>query len=81
MRRLKKVITIVFGTVLIMLGIAGLILPILNGTILLLLGLILISFESPYIEFHLNKIAHNNSMIGGWYEKLLKFMKRLFHRG
>jgi hypothetical protein len=48
--------------------------------IFLLLGLILISFESKYVEYHLSKLAHRSAFSGRWYEKLLAFMNRLFRR-
>ncbi len=80
MQKIKKLIHIFLGIALVLLGVVGLVLPILNGIIFLLLGFILLSFESPYIEFHLSKLAHKNITIGSWYEKLLIFMKRLFGR-
>lgn len=80
MMKLKKLVHILLGTLLIFIGVAGLILPILNGTILLLLGLILLSFESKYVEYHLSRLAHKNSIVGEWYEKVLKFMKRIFDK-
>ena len=80
MQKFKKLTHILLGVFLILLGVAGLVLPILNGIILLLLGFILLSFESKYVEYHLNKLAHKNTLIGTWYEKLLRFMKKLFGR-
>ncbi len=80
MRQIKRLIHLLVGIVLVLLGLAGLVLPILNGTILLLLGLIIISFESPYVEYHLSRLAHKNTFIGGWYEKLLTFMNKMFRR-
>lgn len=78
MQKIRKLTHILLGVFLILLGIAGLVLPILNGIILLLLGFILLSFESTYVEHHLNKFAHKNTLVGTWYEKLLRFMKKLF---
>jgi uncharacterized protein len=80
MQKIKSAIHLLLGLFLILLGIAGLILPILNGMIFLLLGLILISFESKYVEYHLSKLAHRSAFSGRWYEKLLAFMNRLFRR-
>lgn len=78
MHRIKKLIHLVLGILLIAIGVAGLVLPLLNGTLLLLLGFILLSFESKYVEEKLNKLAHKNTRIGEWYEKLARFMKRTF---
>lgn len=78
MHKLKKIIHLLLGTMLVLLGVAGLVLPILNGTILLLIGFILLSFESKYVEYHLNKLAHKNTTTGEWYEKLQKWMRKIF---
>lgn len=68
----------ILGTFLVILGVAGLVLPILNGTVLLLLGFILLSFESKYVEYHLNKLAHKNALTGEWYEKLNTWLRKVF---
>lgn len=78
MHNLKKLLHIVLGLSMITLGVAGLVLPVLNGTLFLLLGLILLSFESTYIEKHLHALARKNKRIDTGYEKLLTFMKKLF---
>lgn len=78
MHSLKKSFHIILALVLIFIGIAGMILPILDGFTFFLLGLILLSFESPYVEAHLHKIAHKNSVIGAWYEKLNTWMRKVF---
>lgn len=78
MHNLKKLLHIVLGISLIVLGIAGLVLPVLNGTLFLLLGLILLSFESTYIEKHLHALAKKNRRVDTGYEKLLAYMKKLF---
>jgi uncharacterized protein len=80
MHRLKKLFHLVLGIILIALGLAGLILPVLNGTILLVLGFILLSFESTYVEYHLHRIAHKNTKVGEWYEKLRTWMRRVFRQ-
>lgn len=80
MNRAKKLLHVSLGLFLILVGIAGLILPILNGLIPLLLGLILLSFESPYIEDRLAKAARKSKLTGDWYEKLDRWMRKLFRR-
>jgi uncharacterized protein len=78
MHRLKKLFHLILGTLLLLLGVVGLVLPILNGVLFLLLGFILLSFESTYVERHLNKIAHKNTTVGIWYDKLDTWMKKVF---
>jgi uncharacterized membrane protein YbaN (DUF454 family) len=78
MHRLKKIFHIAVGLTLIFVGIAGLVLPILDGVIFLLLGFILLSFESPYVEYHLSKLAHKSATLGSWYEKLNTWMRKVF---
>ena len=78
MPRIKKILHIGLAIILIAIGIAGLVLPILDGVIFLLLGFILLSFESTYIEEHLNRIAKKNKRIDLWYEKLNTWMRKNF---
>ncbi|MBT3538622.1 hypothetical protein HOF40_02325 [Candidatus Parcubacteria bacterium] len=47
---LRKVVTIVFGTALVISGIAGLILPILPGIILIFAGLALLARHSERVR-------------------------------
>ncbi len=78
MTKIKNLIHIIIGIILIIIGIVGLVLPILNGIIFLLLGAILISFQSPYVEQGLNKIASKNTHLAHWYEKLNSFIRKIF---
>lgn len=78
MHKAKKLLHVILGILLILLGITGLVLPVLNGTLLLLLGFILLSFESPYVEQHLRKLAEKNRLTKEWHEKLTTFMKKHF---
>jgi uncharacterized membrane protein YbaN (DUF454 family) len=58
----------------------GLVLPILNGILFLVLGLIILSFESPYIEEKLERFSKKNKHTREWYEKLHKFIKKLLRK-
>lgn len=80
MKHIKKTFHIFIGLFLLLVGIAGLVLPILNGVVFLLLGLIILSFESPYLEKHLEAYSKKNKHIHHWYEKLNQLMKKLFRR-
>lgn len=78
MPQIKKTLHVTLALLLILLGMAGLILPLLNGILFLLLGFILLSFESPYTEERLTRIAHRYNMTGNLYDKLYAWMKKLF---
>lgn len=78
MKSAKRTLYIVIALLLITVGIFGLVLPILNGVLFLLLGFILLSFESSYIHYHLQKIASKNDTINAWYKKLDSWMRRVF---
>ncbi len=78
MTQAKRIAYILIACFLIIIGLAGIVLPILNGLIFILLGLILLSFESPYIEYKLQQAAAKNSYIEKWYTKLHSIMKKIF---
>ena len=60
MKSTKRIVYMFIAIILILIGIIGLVLPVLNGVFFLLLGFILLSFESPYIEYHLQRLAKKN---------------------
>lgn len=76
----RKFTHIILGSLLILVGIAGLILPILNGTIFLIVGFILISFESPYVERKLQELTSKNKLLHKYYLKLDGFLRKHFGR-
>ncbi len=78
MTRVKKFFLIVLGFSLILIGVLGLILPILNGTLILLVGIILLSFESSYIEKILLKIVERNELMKKWHKKLDTLLRSWF---
>lgn len=61
-----------------LIGIAGLVLPVLNGTIFLIVGLIIISFESPLVEERLLKLTQKNKTVHHLYLKLEKVLRKFF---
>lgn len=77
MATVKRTVYILVAILLILIGLCGLVLPILNGVFFLILGFILLSFESPYVEFHLQKIVRKNVILEKWYRKLDIFMKKI----
>lgn len=78
MRSVRKTFYIFIACLLIIVGVFGLVLPILNGVIFLLLGFILLSFESLYIHHHLQRIAAKNDHVNHWYKKLDAWMRKIF---
>lgn len=79
MNSTRRVAHLIIALMLIIIGVCGLILPILNGVIFLLLGFILLSFESPYIEHHLKAFVHKNKNAEKWYSKLDAWMRKKFN--
>lgn len=54
--KLKRIIILGLGWIFVLLGIAGLFLPFLQGILFLLIGLYLLSHGSPRIQRFLNRI-------------------------
>jgi uncharacterized protein YqgC (DUF456 family) len=50
-RVLKKTVILVVGWAFILLGIAGLVLPILQGILFILIGLVILSYESAWARW------------------------------
>jgi uncharacterized membrane protein YbaN (DUF454 family) len=48
--RIRKIVVIVLGVVFILLGVAGLFLPILQGVLCLLIGMNLLGREVPWVQ-------------------------------
>jgi uncharacterized membrane protein YbaN (DUF454 family) len=80
MAQLKKAFHVLLGIFLLLIGVAGLVLPILNGVVFLLLGLILLSFESPYIEQKLAHYSEKNHHTSKIYKKLNTWMRKIFRK-
>jgi len=78
MTQAKRIAYICIACFLIIIGLAGIVLPVLNGLIFILLGLILLSFESPYIEYKLQQLSAKNPHVEKWYKKLDGFMRKIF---
>jgi uncharacterized membrane protein YbaN (DUF454 family) len=74
MRTVKRVFNISFGVIFLLIGTAGIVLPLLNGLVFLLLGLIILSFESEKIEMFLQKITNKNKQAHYWHSKISSFL-------
>jgi uncharacterized membrane protein YbaN (DUF454 family) len=63
--RLKQVIVIVVGWTFIVLGIAGLFLPVLQGVLFLLIGLLILSTEYVWAHNLLHKLRTRSPKLSG----------------
>lgn len=75
---IPRIITWVLGSLFITVGIAGVVLPILNGTFFLILGLVLISFESKYVEKRLHQLTGKSEVIHKWHVLLEDWLRKYF---
>lgn len=80
----KKVLVLVVGWIFIVLGIAGLFLPILQGILFLLIGLIILSSEYVWAHKLLTKLKARFPSVAkhadAAQEKAEKTLARWFHR-
>lgn len=77
---LPRIVNWVLGSFFITLGIAGIILPIINGTFFLIIGLILISFESRYVETKLHRLTSKSKLLHTWHLNLEKYLRKIFRK-
>lgn len=75
---LPRIINWVLGSLFLTVGVAGVILPILNGTFFLVLGLILISFESTYVEKKLHQITSKTALTHKLHLYLENILRKYF---
>ncbi len=80
MTHIKKFLLIVLGLSLILIGLIGAVLPILNGTLFLLVGIILLSFESTRVEKVVLSFVERNEVVKKWYRKLDQLLRKLFNK-
>lgn len=74
----RKIFRITLAVVLLFVGVLGLVLPILNGIIPITIGLILLSFESKYVQSALENAVKKNHRVEHWYHRLAKIIRRFF---
>lgn len=80
MQNVKKFLLIVLGLSLMLIGLLGLVLPILNGTLLLLVGIILLSFESTRVEKAVLSFVERSEFLKKWHKKLDQLLRKLFNK-
>ncbi len=77
---IKKIFLVLLGICLIIVGIAGVVLPVVNGTFFILLGIILLSFESKYIEERLLRVVEKNKTLHKWHKKIDHVLRKVFRK-
>jgi uncharacterized protein len=77
-KQAKKIFILSVGIAFIMLGLIGLVLPILQGILFLIIGFILVSFYFPEIRLlmkkHVEKHPHLSPVINKFEAWILKFI-------
>jgi len=83
-RHAKRVLILIVGWSFILLGVAGLFLPFLQGFLFLLIGLIILSSEYVWAHHLLNKLRQRFPKLGRTAdhaaEKASSWMRRLFRQ-
>jgi uncharacterized membrane protein YbaN (DUF454 family) len=69
MRTVRQVTYTFIGVVFLIVGIAGLVLPFLQGWFFIAIGLIFISLESPELDNFLQKQARRNTTADKYFSK------------
>lgn len=76
MRKSFKKLSLVFlGIFFVLFGLILMPFPILPGIILVLIGIVILSFEYPYIENFIERFIHRNDRLHTEYKKAKKYMK------
>ncbi len=75
---LPRIVNWALGSFFLTVGVVGAILPILNGTFFLVLGLILISFESKYVEKKLHQLTSKTKLTQKLHMYLENFLRKYF---
>lgn len=77
---MKKILIYIVGWTFILIGIAGLFLPILQGILFICVGLLILSKELPWAERLLQKLRKKYPKIGGILEDARNYMDREFEK-
>ncbi len=73
-KHLKRTALQVLGVLCLLAGIAGLVLPFLQGILLIILGLVLISVSTPSVKHHIEKWTHKHPKGKALHVKLEQFV-------
>jgi uncharacterized membrane protein YbaN (DUF454 family) len=78
MKKVKQVTFGFLGIILVMIGLTGIIIPVLPGWPLIFAGLILLSLESPIIDHYINNIVSKNKYLEHYYLKSRFWIRNRF---
>lgn len=76
LKTLRRAFYISLAIFFIIIGFAGLVLPILNGIFFLIIGLIILSFEFEQLETILENTTKRHPKIHHWYKKINSFLRK-----
>ena len=69
-KHLKRILCDVVGVIFIVVGIAGLFLPFLQGVLFLIIGLYLLSLHSPWVHKHFHTLKNKHSTFAELFERI-----------
>ncbi len=72
----KKIFRVTLAALLFIIGILGLILPILNGIFFIVIALIVLSLEVPTLEVYLDKLGRKHNKVNHIYLKCKHFIHK-----
>lgn len=73
-RHVKRISLQILGIVCLIAGIAGLVLPLLQGFLLIILGLVLISVSTPSVKHHIERHTHRHPKSKAVHQKLEQYI-------
>jgi uncharacterized membrane protein YbaN (DUF454 family) len=76
-KKIKKILVLAIGSIFIILGLFGLVLPFLQGIVFLAIGIILISFSFPKIRLWVDKHAEPYPHVSSVIKKMETLVKKL----
>lgn len=77
-RGLKKVVVITLGVLFILVGLIGLVLPILQGWLFLVIGALLLSTHSPMLRGWIHRYSSPYPRIHAFVQKAQSWIDRVF---
>ena len=77
---IRKFLLLTLACALIVIGLLGMVLPIIHGTVFLLLGAIIFSFESVYLEKKILYLVKKNESLHQLYIKIDSTLRRWFNK-
>lgn len=79
MTGIKKSFRMFLGFLFILIGITGILLPLINGLLFILAGLLILSIDSPKLENFLDNLVNKNLHLEKMYRKVKLFIKKIFN--